>query len=52
MEEGYDPNRGLGPLFIAMIALGIAAPIVALIAVAQAGNVFTDIANGLSHLFG
>ena len=51
MDEGYDPTRGLGPLFIAIIVLGIAAPIVALIAVAQAGNVFNDIANALSHFF-
>ncbi len=51
MDEGYDPNQVLGPLFIAIIVLGLAAPIVALIAVAQAGNVFNDIANALSHLF-
>ena len=50
LEEGYDPNRGLGPVFVLIIVAGILAGVTALIAVTSFGGAVIDFFHSLPQL--
>ena len=51
LEEGYDPNRGLAPLYAVIIVTGLVAMIVSVVAFARALGATTSIFDNIFNHF-